>query len=112
MPSFDAGNELNRIAPRHAFATVADGGDPTCLYYSKRKGWHFLDNFGIAPADSRQAIMELEKLRKRGAGYLVFTRHTVWWLDHYKEFQKYLDSRYRRVRQTEQYVIFDLAGGQ
>ena len=110
MRSFNAGSELNRIAPRHALVIVADGGDPTCLYYSKRKGWHFLDNFGIAPADSQQAIIELEKLRKRGASYLVFTRYTGWWLDYYKDFQKYLDSRYPRVRQTEDYVIFDLMG--
>jgi Dolichyl-phosphate-mannose-protein mannosyltransferase len=110
MRSFNAGTELNRIMPREALALVADGGDPTCLYYSKRKGWHFLDNFGIAPVDSQQAITELEKFRKQGASYLVFTRYTAWWLDYYKDFQKYLDSQYLRVRQTEDYVIFDLAG--
>jgi 4-amino-4-deoxy-L-arabinose transferase-like glycosyltransferase len=109
LPFFNAGTELNRIAPRHALAIVVDGGDPTCLYYSKRKGWHFLDNFGIVPGNSQQAIIELEKLRKRGARYLVFPRYTVWWLDYYKDFRTYLDSRYRRVRQTTDYVIFDLA---
>ena len=50
-------------------------------------------------------------LRSEGAGFLVFTRYTVWWLDYYKQFQKYLDSRYRREAQTDDYVIFDLSGG-
>jgi 4-amino-4-deoxy-L-arabinose transferase-like glycosyltransferase len=107
--SFNAGTELNRIAPRHALAIVADGGDPTCLYYSKRKGWHFLNGFGGPPKNSQQAITELEKLRKQGGRYLVFPRYTVWWLDHYKDFRSHLDSHYRRVGQTTDYVIFDLA---
>ena len=63
------------------------------------------------PLDSAQAIMELEKLRNRGATHLVFTLYTVWWLDYYKEFADYLDSYYRRVSETEDYVIFDLADG-
>jgi hypothetical protein len=109
MRSFRAGLELNQIAPRHALALVADGGDPTCLYYSRRKGWHFLEDFGSVPSNSQQAIAELEQLRKRGANYLVFTRDTVWWLDHYKEFRIHLDSRYPRVSETEDFVIFDLS---
>jgi 4-amino-4-deoxy-L-arabinose transferase-like glycosyltransferase len=112
MRSYNAGTELNRIAPRHALAIVADGGDPTCLYYSKRKGWHFLDDFGSAPKNSRQAIIELERLRKQGARYLVFPRYTFWWLDYYQEFRRHLDSHYHRVRQTTEYAIFDLAGMQ
>jgi hypothetical protein len=108
MPSFNAGTELNRIAPRHSLVAVADGGDPTCLYYSKRKGWHFLEDFGSPPRDSQQAISELERLKNDGAGYLVFVRDTFWWLDVYKDFERYLSSRYRRVRDTEEYIIFDL----
>jgi hypothetical protein len=109
MGSFDAGTEINRISPPQALVIVADGGDPTCLYYSRRKGWHFLESFGIVPADDQQAITELEKLRKQGGRYLVFPRYTMWWLDYYKDFHEYLDSGYQRVRQTPDYVIFDLA---
>jgi 4-amino-4-deoxy-L-arabinose transferase-like glycosyltransferase len=109
MQSFNAGTELNRMALPHALAIVVDGGDPTCLYYSKRKGWHFLDSFGGNPSNSEQAISALENLRQQGGRYLVFPRYTTWWLDHYKDFRNHLDSRYRRVRQTTDFVIFDLA---
>jgi hypothetical protein len=74
-----AGNELNRLAPLDTLIAAGDGGDPTCIYYSKRKGWHFLENFGAAPIDSKQAIAELERLKERGAVYLVLTRHQPWW---------------------------------
>ena len=108
MGSFDAGTEINRIAPPQALVIVADGGDPTCLYYSRRKGWHFLEIFGNVPADDQQAITELEKLRKQGGRYLVFSRYTMWWLDYYKDFRRYVDSGYQRVQQTPDFIIFDL----
>ncbi len=42
--------------------------------------------------------------------YLVFPRYTFWWLDYFKDFSRYIDSRYRAVRRTKEYVIFDLSG--
>jgi len=110
LPAWRAGNELSGIAAPEALVAVGDGGDPTCLYYSKRKGWHFLENFGAAPLTSQQAVGELQRLRARGAAYLVLTRHQPWWWsERYRSFWTYLDSRYRRVRDTGDFVIFDLA---
>jgi hypothetical protein len=104
-----AGNELNRMAPLDVLIAAGDGGDPTCIYYSKRKGWHFPENFGAAPIDSQEAIVALERLREKGAAYLVLTRHQPWWWSkRYANFWVYLDSRYARVRDTKDYVIFDL----
>jgi hypothetical protein len=104
-----AGNELNRMAPLDVLIAAGDGGDPTCIYYSKRKGWHFPENFGAAPIDSQEAIVALERLREKGAAYLVLTRHQPWWWsERYENFWVYLDSRYARVRDTKDYVIFDL----
>ena len=112
MPLWKAGHEIEHITPADALVIFAMEGNSSGIYYSRRKGWHAFDDsdWGGAPMDSEQAIMQLEKLRKRGATYLVFTQYTVWWLDYYKDFGNYLDSRYRRVRQTDDYVIFDLAG--
>jgi 4-amino-4-deoxy-L-arabinose transferase-like glycosyltransferase len=109
IPLRKAGREIDRIAPPNALAIFVAGGDSSEIYYSKRKGWHAFDESKWGePLDSEQAILALEKLRERGASYLVFTRYTSWWLDYYQDFQKYLDSRYRRVLQTENYLIFDL----
>jgi 4-amino-4-deoxy-L-arabinose transferase-like glycosyltransferase len=105
----NAGREVDRITPPDALVIFVVDGDSSAIYYSRRKGWHaFHENNWGEPLDSGHAIMDLEKLRNRGARYIVFTQYTAWWLDYYKEFRKYLDSRYSRVRDTDDYVIFDL----
>jgi hypothetical protein len=89
----DAGLELNKITPSNGLIVAADMGDPTIFYYSQRKGWHFLEEDGIyqgTPSDSQEAIVNLEKLRRRGATHVVFTRNTLWWLGYYPEFEQHL----------------------
>jgi 4-amino-4-deoxy-L-arabinose transferase-like glycosyltransferase len=107
---WQAGLALNHLAPPEALLLIADDGDPTALYYSQRRGWHFLQHFGRPPVDSEEAIGELEQRRAEGASYLVFTRNTFWWLERYPAFRAYLEAHYRRVRETEAYWIFDLRG--
>lgn len=111
-PAFKAGIEINRIAPNGALVIIANGGDPTGIYYSKRKGWHFpqarIISGEIFPVTGQQAIREIETRRKEGADYLIFSKYTRWWLDYYKDFQKHLDSQYRRIRETDEFIIFDL----
>ncbi len=111
LPWWQAGRELDRITPPDALVLIADDGDPTALYYSKRHGWHFLQYFGSNPVDSQQAIRELEQLRAEGASYLAFTRNTFWWLARYGAFREHLEAHYRRVSATDAYMIFDIRGG-
>jgi 4-amino-4-deoxy-L-arabinose transferase-like glycosyltransferase len=109
MPAFKAGLELRRSSPPDALIAVVDSGDPTAIYYSGRKGWHFPRNFGGPVAQDSEAISELETLRRDGARYLVFLRDTRWWLDHYADFARHVNASYRRLSETENYVIFDLS---
>jgi 4-amino-4-deoxy-L-arabinose transferase-like glycosyltransferase len=108
---WQAGLALNRVAPPEALVLIADYGDPTAFYYSQRHGWHFLQDFGSAPVDSQQAIDELERRRRDGAQYLAFVTPTFRWLERYPAFRAHLEARYRRLRETEAYWIFDLRGG-
>ncbi len=111
VPLMKGGNAIDRIASRDALVVFVVDGDSSALYYSKRKGWHAFDESDWGqPLDDEEAIAGLEKLRDQGADYLLFTRDTAWWLDYYEGFQKYLDSRYRRISQTDDYIIFDLNG--
>jgi 4-amino-4-deoxy-L-arabinose transferase-like glycosyltransferase len=110
IPLQSAGHEIDRLAPADALVIFVLDGDSSGIYYSKHKGWHAFDaNVWGAPLDSAEAITGVERLRKNGASYIVFTQYTAWWLDYYEDFGKYLDSRYRRVRATDDYVIYDLA---
>jgi 4-amino-4-deoxy-L-arabinose transferase-like glycosyltransferase len=107
----DAGLVLKRITPATALVVAADNGDPTVLYYAERKGWHFLEKNGIydgEPRDSAQAIVDLEALRRRGAGYLGFTSNTLWWLDYYEEFGQYVQKTSTLAEATSEFRIYKL----
>jgi len=110
LQAWQLGRALHQLTPVNALVIVADDGDPTALYYSRRKGWHFLQDgmFKGYPVDSHQAIGYLEQWRQAGARYLGFTHYAFWWFEHYDGFQAYLDARYRRVSETRDYLIFDL----
>jgi hypothetical protein len=82
---------------------ITDKGDPSCLYYAKRKGWHFWN-----PKDDTEAIESLERYRELGAGYLIMDEYHLWWLGHYKDFAAYLKATYPESAVTKRYAIFDL----
>jgi hypothetical protein len=109
---WQAGQALNQLAPPDALLLAADYGDPSLIYYSRRKGWHFpeISWHGHNPLDSQHLIRELESRRNNGARYLILPQHTFWWFDTYQAFQAHLEAQYRRVRETEAYLIVDLRG--
>jgi hypothetical protein len=75
VPLWSAGQALDRLAPPEALVLAADGGDPSLIYYSRRKGWHFpaIAFHGENPRDSYKAILELEERRREGATHLALT---------------------------------------
>src|SRR6266516_688744 len=88
-----AGLELRKITSPDALVIAADDGDPTIFYYAERQGWHFLEKDGVYdgnPSDNQQLIVDLDRLRGRGATHLVFTTNKFWWLDYYPEFAQHL----------------------
>jgi len=107
----DAGLELKRVTSPDALIVAADMGDPTIFYYAQRKGWHFPESDGIydgTPDDSKQAIENFERLRRRGATHFVFTRNTFWWLRSYPEFGGYLAQNSTLIEATPQFEIYRL----
>jgi GT2 family glycosyltransferase len=92
---------------------VATRGDDMLLRFSGREGWHFPQTddgvyAGHHPADSRDAIQQLEQLRARGAAYFVLPRTSFWWLAHYQELGRHLIRRYPEIVRDEACRIFDL----
>ncbi len=63
------------------------------------------------PADGRQAVVELERLRRAGAAHLVVGWPARWWLETYRELSDYLHQRCRCTLSNERVIIFDLADG-
>jgi len=101
----------SQIPAECKFILVDDGTLLTSNQLSHRDLFPFLEHEGAywgPPSDSITAIEELERLRRRGARYIVFCEPSFWWLDYYKEFENYLRSHYRCVSDCQQMILFDL----
>jgi GT2 family glycosyltransferase len=102
--------------PADAAVVVASRGDDELIRFDERRGWHFpqMPNgvyAGHHPADSTDAITQLETLRRQGASHFLIPRTSMWWLDHYPELGSHLSQHYREVVRDEACVVFELNGG-
>jgi 2-polyprenyl-3-methyl-5-hydroxy-6-metoxy-1,4-benzoquinol methylase len=101
---------VEAAVPAGAVALVVSKGDERLLGFSGRTGWHFLRTeqglyAGHHPADSAAAIEALDRLRARGAGYLVIPQVTLWWLDHYAGLREHLDRRARVIARNDRTAV-------
>jgi hypothetical protein len=93
---------------------VASKGDDALRALGERPTLHFPGSedgqyLGYHPPNDEWAIDELERMRRRGAGFLLLPAVTLWWLDHYGQFAEYLKGRYPVVvDDRDRCVIFDL----
>jgi hypothetical protein len=107
---------VTAVVPPSKTVLVVSKGDENLLRLGSRTGWHFprTDDgryAGHYPADSDDAVRQLELLRDRGASYLVFPATSMWWLDHYPDLSRHLDSRYTTlVKDEDTCAIYDLSG--
>jgi hypothetical protein len=101
------------IAPQSVVLVVSKG-DNRLTDLPHHVGWHFLQTSegvyaGHHPAHSAAAIEALERLRRKGAAYLVFPHTAYWWLGHYDDFTRHLDRQFRTlVRDERTAVIYDV----
>ena len=71
----------------------------------------FIENNGVywgEPEDDDTAIIELNRLQREGAGFLVFWWTAFWWFTHYSKFHSYLRSTFECAFKNEAIVVFDL----
>lgn len=99
--------------PEGANVLVVSKGDNELLTMEGRHASHFPQSetgvyAGRHPADSAEAIRQLEHLRGDGADYLLFPNTTFWWLDHYTDLRKHLDAHYTRTWSDEGCIIYKL----
>ena len=101
---------LQRVIPRGSRFILVDDTQWTGRF-PERNPIPFLEKDGMywgLPADDAKAISELERLRKAGAGFIVFASPCFWWLDYYSEFHSHLERKYQHVFGDEEMIIFDL----
>jgi transposase-like protein len=108
--------EAEAHLPRDGKVLVVSRGDPQLLDLGGRDAQHFPQTeaglyAGYYPETSAEAIQHLEELRSRGARFLIFPSTSFWWLDHYEDFRRHLESRCGLIARSEDScAIFDLDG--
>ena len=107
--------EVVRAAlPPETTVAVVSKGDNELLKLVGRKAWHFPQTAdgvyaGYYPADSAEAIAQLEALRVKGGKFLLFPETALWWLEHYEQLRQHLEARYQVVvREEDTCLIFAL----
>jgi 2-polyprenyl-3-methyl-5-hydroxy-6-metoxy-1,4-benzoquinol methylase len=76
-----------------------------------RRGLPFLEHDGVywgTPHNDDEAIRELERMRRSGSAFIIFTWRWFWWLDYYVGFYQYLCSKFQCVRKNDCLIAFDL----
>lgn len=112
-------NELSEMAQREIAALIAEGEtlilvDQASLGPEVTRGRlviPFLEHDGEywgPPSDDDSAVREIERLRARGAAFIVFAWPALWWLDHYRELDRYLRANFPCVLHNDRMVVFRL----
>jgi hypothetical protein len=63
-----------------------------------------------APDDDDAAVAELERVKREGAEFIVFSEPDLWWLDYYVGMGERLRSQFQPILENERVVAFDLRG--
>ena len=103
--------EVAEIVPPNDSFILVDDVDFGVETLPGRKGLPFLEHDGMywgKPANDDEAIHELERMRRSGYAFVIFTRHSFWWLDYYVGFHQYLCSKFQCVRKNDCLIAFDL----
>jgi predicted O-methyltransferase YrrM len=97
---------VRRTVPKGSTLLVVSKGDDQLVCLDNQQAMHFpQDEGGVYagehPNDSAEAISYLNRLRAKGAQYVLFPQTAFWWFESYPEFKAYLDQNYKVVAQQQ-----------
>jgi hypothetical protein len=95
---------------------VVTRGDEALTALPDRRVEHFPQGSagsytGHHPADSAEAIAQIETLRREGAQFLVVPARSFWWFEAYVPFHRHLEDRYARIYADTDCVMYELRVG-
>jgi glycosyltransferase involved in cell wall biosynthesis len=98
----DIRKAVRELVPAGATILVVSKGDSQLLRHSGRRAWHFPQTrygayAGQHPANSAEAITQVEAMRIKGAGYLLIPATSAWWLSYYEGFHEHLLTWYSKL---------------
>lgn len=108
---------LSASLPAGSTVLVVSKGDERLVELDGLRGWHFPRTpdgiwAGRHPADSAEAIAQLEELQEAGASYIAIPRTAFWWLDFYEDFARHLGRRRGPSVEEDDCLVFALDPGE
>ncbi|MDP1853052.1 MAG: glycosyltransferase family 39 protein [Candidatus Omnitrophota bacterium] len=114
------GKVVQSLTKNEDLLIASAGNSAELLYYSNRSGWPFMIDLEAKRQQDKtdgtdvsrkiyDPIEVLERLRKEGAGYFVSASKENEFLKN-KIFSEYMFANYKLIRETPDYIIFDLRG--
>ena len=106
--------DLAAVIPPGETLILADDGVLGSELALGRRAIPFIERDGQywgPPPDGETAVRELERLRARGANFIVFGWPALWWLNHYVDLREHLNKTARRILHNDRLVVFDLRMG-
>jgi glycosyltransferase involved in cell wall biosynthesis len=109
---FQAVEEIKNAIPESATLILVDqdnwatGGSiagRAVLPFTEKDGY-----YAGTPPDDKSALLEFERLRTRGAAFIVFAWPAFWWLEYFTGLRTYLRTNFRIVLENSRLMIFDL----
>ncbi|MBI2834927.1 MAG: glycosyltransferase [Acidobacteria bacterium] len=100
------------VAPGASFILIDDDNWGVGEFVDGRRRIPFLERDGHyagRPVDDRQAVAELDRLRRLGALFVVIAWPASWWLDHYSGLREHLNANARRILENDRVVVFELS---
>lgn len=108
---------VRTTVPASATLLVMTKADENLPRFDARVAWSFPRTANAAhgndyPQNSTSAIAHLEALRAAGADFLLIPATAAGWLEHYLDFRRHLDRRYRLIaREQETCWLYSLRQG-
>jgi hypothetical protein len=103
--------EIRSTIPSGATYVLVDELQTRLASDGERRSVPFLEKDGKywgRPADNRQAITEIERLRKTGCTHIIFAWPALWWLNYYEGFISISGPIFICTLDNERLVAFDL----
>ena len=102
IASFDTGGEPYILVDEDQIRGLMDNQQQAIPFLEHR------GQYWGPPADDQVAMQELQRLRKSGAGFIVFGWPAFWWLDFYAGFNHFLRTNFRCAQENDRFIVFDL----
>lgn len=107
-------DELRDAVPEGAALALADGAALGEIGLRAREVVRVVERDAVHvgnPADDGAALAEIDRLRRRGVGYLAIAWPCFWWRDVYPALFAHLEEHAVLVRSTQQVMLFQLRRG-